>query len=158
MKKFREIATVLVRLALGAGFLSAVASRLSLWGSYSSGWQGFLLYTARVNSFAPINIIPLLSIASTILETLLGVALLIGYKTRWAALSAAILTLLFAIAMSASFGIKEPLDYSVFSVCTGAFYLSTAPFYKYSIDEKLMHDKFSKQQGKKEFIRIKQFT
>ena len=138
MKKYQDIASLLLRFALAVGFFSAVASRLSLWGSHSSGWQGFLSYTAEVNSFAPKNIIPFLAIASTTLETLLGIALLIGYKTRWAALFAAILTFLFAIAMSVSFGIKEPLDYSVFAVCTGAFFLSTAPYYKWSVDEKLL--------------------
>jgi putative oxidoreductase len=146
MKRYQDIASLLLRLALAAGFLSAVASRLSLWGSHSSGWQGFLTYTAEVNSFVPNSIIPFLAVTSTILETLLGTALLIGYKTRQAALFAAILTFLFAISMSVSFGIKEPLDYSVFAVCTGAFFLSTAPYYKWSIDEKLLPNYQNKLQ------------
>lgn len=146
MKKYQDIAALLVRVALAAGFLSAVASRLSLWGSHSSGWQGFLASTAEVNSFAPKSIIPFLATTSTLLETLLGIVLLAGYRTRQAALFAVMLTFLFAVAMSVSFGIKEPLDYSVFAVCTAAFLLSTVPNYKWSIDEKLINHKQSKIQ------------
>jgi len=64
--------------------------------------------------------------------------LLIGYKTNYAALGAAILALLFALAMTWSFGIKEPLDYSVFAVSAGAFLLATMPSYRWSIDQLLI--------------------
>jgi putative oxidoreductase len=144
MKKYQDIASLLLRIALAAGFLSAVASRLSLWGSHSSGWQGFLTYTSEVNSFAPKSIIPILAVTSTILETLIALTLLAGYKTRQAALCAAILTLLFAFAMAFSFGVKEPLDYSVFAVCTSAFLLASISCYRWSIDEKLIQTKKNK--------------
>jgi uncharacterized membrane protein YphA (DoxX/SURF4 family) len=137
MKKHQGIASLLLRLALAAGFLSAVASRLSLWGSHSSGWNNFLTYTAEVNSFAPKSVIPALAFTSTVLETLIAVTLLVGYKTKLAAFGATVLSLFFALAMSVSFGVKEPLDYSVFAVCTGAFLLTTMPCYRWSIDEKL---------------------
>ncbi|MDB5279855.1 MAG: DoxX protein [Ferruginibacter sp.] len=137
MKKHQAIASLLLRLALAAGFLSAVASRLSLWGSRSSGWKNFLTYTAEVNSFAPKSVIPSLAFTSTVLETLIAITLLVGYKTKLAALGATVLTLFFALAMSVSFGVKEPLDYSVFAVCAGAFLLTTMPCYRWSIDEKL---------------------
>jgi putative oxidoreductase len=135
MKKNQDTATLLLRIALAAGFLSAVASRLGFWGKHSSGWKNFLTYTGEVNSFAPAGIIPVLAVTSTVLEIAIGVLLLIGFKTRWAASAAAILTLLFAIAMSVSFGIKEPLDYSVFAVCTAALLLGTMPHYRWSVDE-----------------------
>lgn len=137
MKRYQDIATLLLRLALAAGFLSAVASRLNMWGSHSSGWTKFLAYTAEVNSFAPESTIPFLAIASTILEIVTGILLFVGYKTRWAALTASLLTLLFGLAMSFSFGIKEPLDYSVFAVCTAALLLSTISNYRWSIDNRL---------------------
>jgi hypothetical protein len=41
--------------------------------------------------------------------------LLVGFKTNYAAFSAAVHTFLFALAMTYSFGIKEPLDCSVFA-------------------------------------------
>ena len=136
--KITDISTLLLRLALALGFLSAVASRLNLWGKKSSGWSNFLDYTAQVNSFLPKSFIPTIAVASTILETGLGILLLIGFKTNYAACGAALLTLLFAFAMTYSFGIKEPLDYSVFAFSAGAFLLATIPYYKWSIDQLLI--------------------
>ena len=136
--KIAEIATILLRLALSSGFLSAVASRMNLWGSKSSGWNNFVEYTSQVNSFLPKSIIPAVAVASTLLETALGIMLLVGFKTNYAAFGAAILTFLFALAMTYSFGIKEPLDYSVFAFSAGAFLLGTFSNYKWSIDQLLI--------------------
>ncbi|MEZ5428480.1 MAG: DoxX family membrane protein [Pyrinomonadaceae bacterium] len=133
----KDVATLLLRLTLAAGFLSSVASRLSLWGQHSSGWEKFLKYTGEVNSFAPISLIPFLAITATILETGFGGLLLIGLMTRFAAIASSVLTLIFALAMTYSFGIKEPLDYSVFVFSGAAFLLSTATQYRWSIDEKI---------------------
>lgn len=69
------------------------------------------------------------------LEAGLGIILLIGFKTNYAAYGAAMLTLLFAVAITDSFGVKEPLDYSVFAFSAGAFLLATMPHYKWSIDQ-----------------------
>lgn len=141
MKKHQDTATLLLRIALAIGFLSAVFSRLGLWGEYSSGWQNFVAYAEKVNSFAPRNSISLIAILSTLLETLFALMLLIGYKTRLAATGAAILTLLFALAMTYSFGIKDPLDYSVFVFSAAAFLLATMPQYRWSVDEILLKNK-----------------
>ncbi|MDF2186838.1 DoxX family membrane protein [Paraflavitalea sp. CAU 1676] len=132
---YQDLASLLLRLSLGAGFLSAVASRLGLWGKHSSGWTNFVNYTGQVNSFMPASMIPTLAVVATALEMLLGILLLTGFKTGYAALAAAILSLLFAIAMSISAGVKDPLDYSVFAFSAGAFLLSTLPAHKWSIDQ-----------------------
>jgi putative oxidoreductase len=92
--------------ALASGFLSAVASRMSLLGKKSSGWANFLDYTSQVNSFLPKSLIPTIAVISTLLETGLGILLLIGFKTNYAGFGASLLTLLFALAMTYSFGIK----------------------------------------------------
>ncbi|MDO6429029.1 DoxX family membrane protein [Flavitalea sp. BT771] len=131
------ISTFLLRIALASGFLSAVASRLGLWGKKSSGWHNFLDYTAEVNSFIPKAFIPAIAVISTFLEISLGILLLIGFKIRYAAYSAALLTLLFAFSMTYSFGIKEPLDYSVFAFSAGAFVLASMPHYQWSVDQLL---------------------
>lgn len=120
-----SLAVFLLRLALAATFLSAVFSRLGLWGDKSSGWEGFLEYTAQVNSFAPAGMIPFLAVSATVLETTFGLLLLIGYKTRWVAYAAAVLTLVFALTMAYSFGVKNPLDYSVFVDSAAAFLLAS---------------------------------
>lgn len=95
-------------------------------------------YTAQVNSFLPKSFIPTIAVISTLLELGLGILLLIGFKTNYAAFGAALLTILFALAMTYSFGIKEPLDYSVFAFSAGAFLLATIPYYKWSIDQLLI--------------------
>lgn len=135
MKKYQDFATLLLRFALAAGFISAAGSRLGLWGK---GWKDFLVYAGEVNSFAPASLIPALAVAATILETTFAILLLTGCKTRWAAVGTAMLTLLFALAMAYSFGIQSPFDYSVFVDCTAAFLLATMPNYRWSIDEILI--------------------
>jgi len=138
MKNSQDIAVLFLRISLAAGFLSAVASRVGLWGKHSSGWSNFVSYTAQVNSFAPKSIIPSIAVASTILETAFGIMLLAGYKTGYAAAGAALLTFLFFIAISLSAGIKEPLDYSVLAFSAGCFLLATMPYYKWSLDQLLI--------------------
>jgi len=110
------------RIALGAAFLSGIASRFGLWGKNVGygNFAGFERYTAEVNAFMPAATIPFLAWAATAAELLLGIALVIGFRLRWTALGSALLLLLFGTAMSISFGIKSPLDYSVFSASAAA--------------------------------------
>lgn len=135
MKRYQDYAVLLLRIALATGFLSAVSSRLGLWGSQSSGWENFLDYAEKVNSFAPKNFISTIAILATIAESLLGLLLFIGYKTKIVSVAASILTFLFALAMTYSFGIKDPLDYSVFVFSMAAFLLATIEKYRWSLDE-----------------------
>lgn len=128
---------LLLRLALSATFLSAVASRLGLWGARSSGWKGFLEYTAQTCSWAPAGWIPFLAIAATTLEVVLALLLFVGYQTTWAALGSAALTFLFALSMAWSFGLKEPLDYSVFVFSAAALLLASLKDFPWSIDQLL---------------------
>lgn len=114
------------RIALGAAFLSGIASRFGLWGEgvgYGS-FANFVRYTGEVNSFMPASTIPILAWAATVAELVLGVALILGVRLRWAALGTALLLLLFGTAMAISFGPKEPLDYSVFSASAAALLLA----------------------------------
>jgi putative oxidoreductase len=120
-------AMLYARFALGAAFLSAVADRFGLWGKYG-GWgnfANFTQYTGQVNSFMPAFTIPFLAWAATAAELSLGVALIIGFRPRSVALGAATLLFLFGTAMAISFGIKSPLDYSVFSASAGALLLAS---------------------------------
>ena len=72
----------------------------------------------------PAFTIPFLAWAATAAELLLGIALILGIWTRWVALGSALLLALFGIAMAISFGIKSPMDYSVFSASAGAVLLA----------------------------------
>ena len=119
-------AILYLRIALAAAFLSGVASRFGLYGrnvGYGN-FDGFMRYPAQVNSFMPALTIPFLAWTATIAEFAFGVALLLGVWPRWVALGSAALLALFGIAMAISFGIKSPLDYSVFSASAGAMLLA----------------------------------
>lgn len=123
---FGKLATPYARIALGAAFLSGIASRFGLYGrdvGYGN-FANFVRYTAQVNSFMPAFTIPFLAWAATAAEFFFGVALVLGIWRRPAALGSAVLLALFGIAMAISFGIKSPLDYSVFSASAAAWLLA----------------------------------
>ncbi len=115
------------RAALGIGFLSGIADRFGLWRGRNVGYgnfDGFMQYTAKVNSFMPASSILFLAWAATIAELVLGILLLLGIWLRWTAIASAILLILFGTAMAISFGPKSPLDYSVFPASAAAFLLA----------------------------------
>jgi uncharacterized membrane protein YphA (DoxX/SURF4 family) len=115
---WQRVGILYARLALGAAFLSGVADRFGLYTGRNVGYgnfAGFVEYTAKVNSFMPASTIPFLAWAATAAELTLGLALVLGIWLRWAAIGSAVLLVLFGTAMAISFGIKSPLDYSVFS-------------------------------------------
>lgn len=124
-----RIAGPYARIAVGAAFLSAVADRFGLWGA--SGKPGvawgdfahFTQYVGMVNSFLPARVIPAVAWMATIAETILGLGLILGVYKRVVAFGSAVLLLLFALAMTISFGLKAPLDYSVFSASGASFLL-----------------------------------
>jgi putative oxidoreductase len=124
---FKRLAILYARIVLGAAFLSGIADRFGLYTGRNAGYgnfAGFVEYTAKVNSFMPASTIPFLAWAATAAEFFLGVALMIGIWPRWVALASAMLLALFGAAMAISFGIKSPLDYSVFSASATAVLLA----------------------------------
>jgi len=72
----------------------------------------------------PAFTIPFLAWTATAAELSLGIALILGIWPRWVAVGSALLLALFGTAMTISFGIKAPLDYSVFSASAGALLLA----------------------------------
>jgi len=120
-------AILFLRFALGCTFLSAVADRFGLWGAPGQhnvawgNWAHFVAYTAQVNRFLPSAIVPFLAGLATSLEIFFGVGALIGFHPRLVAAGSAILLLSFATAMAFSFGLKSPLDASVFVDAAAAF-------------------------------------
>lgn len=141
-KRLTECGTVLLRLALGVAFLSAVADRFGLWGAYGEpgvAWGDFArftAYTATLNWFAPAGLIPTLAWAATIAEVVLGIGLILGLYTRASALLSGLL-LLFAAAMTLALGVKAPLNYSVLSAAAGALLLSAQDSFAWSVDSLL---------------------
>lgn len=124
-----EIVGLFARFALGASFLSAVADRFGLWGPYGGkniSWGDFahfVKYTGAVMALFPSSLAISFAWAATVAETLLGVLLIAGFKTRLASVLSGLLLLSFAMSMATGRGIKAPLDYSVFSAAAAAFLL-----------------------------------
>ena len=128
-----RIAPLLLRLALGVTLLSAVADRFGIWGPPGGAtvawgdWTHFVAYAAKVNSFLPGAFAPVLAIAATAAEALLGITLILGILRRPVAFASAALFALFASAMTLSFGIQAPLDFSVFVDFAAALLLGAWP-------------------------------
>ncbi|GAB5526250.1 MAG: hypothetical protein Roseis2KO_41220 [Roseivirga sp.] len=119
-----------LRLALGVTFLSAVADRFGLWPAAVSAWgnfDAFLAYTGTLAPWVPASLLPALGWSVTVLEIVLGLWLILGFKTRMTARISGFLLLIFALSMTLTSGIKGPLDYSVFSAAAAAFGLSLMP-------------------------------
>ncbi len=118
------------RIAVGTAFLSAVASRFGLWDWTLDlkHFANFITYVAEVNSFLPRAVIPYVAVLATVCETLFGILLVLGLWPRWVSLGSAILLALFGTAMAISFGIKSPMDYSVFSASGASVLLALDAF------------------------------
>jgi putative oxidoreductase len=126
-RTLERLGILYARIALGAAFLSGIADRFGLYWGRNVGYgdfAGFLRYTAKVNSFMPSATIPFLGWAATAAELFFGIALVVGIWPRWVAIGSAVLLVLFGVAMAISFGIKSPLDYSVFSASAAAVLLA----------------------------------
>lgn len=134
------IVTLYLRVAIGIGFLSAVADRFGLWGppgTPSVAWgnfHNFLAYTAKLNPWFPASWIPIIGWIATVCEICFGLALVIGYRTRMAAFLSGLLTFAFALAMVCTIGIHAPLNYSVFAVSAGALLLAGRERYPWALD------------------------
>ena len=139
-----SIGSAFARLALAAGFLSAVADRLGLWGppgATNVSWGNFgnfTSYVAQLNFFAPSPLMPLLAWAATLAEAGLATALLVGWRTRLVAFASGLLLLSFASTMTLALGLKSPLDYSVFAACAAAFLLSGRPPDRWTLDSRIV--------------------
>jgi len=130
----RDWASLGGRLALAAGFPSAVADRFGLWGGPGTAnvvwgdWAHFTEYTGILNWFAPRPLVPFLAALATGAEVVLAGLLVAGYRLRWTAYASGVLLLLFALAMTLGVSVKAPLDYSVFAAAAAAFLVgATAP-------------------------------
>jgi len=132
-----------VRLAVATAFLSAVADRLGFWGAPGTAnaswgnWTNFVAYSNRLNFFAPASMGNVLAIGATVLEVVLGILLLIGYRTRLVALLSGGLLTIFALTMMLSFGIKVTFNYSVWVGASACFLLGTNRIFPFSLDNYL---------------------
>jgi uncharacterized membrane protein YphA (DoxX/SURF4 family) len=142
-----KFSSVFLRLALGISFLSAVADRFGIWGAYGQpnvswgNYARFVDYTAKLNWFLPAAMIPALAIIATAAETLFGLLLVLGWKTRITALLSGVLLTTFALTMTMALGVKAPLNFSVFSAAGGALLLGECANSPFSLDELLQRNR-----------------
>jgi uncharacterized membrane protein YphA (DoxX/SURF4 family) len=145
-----KFSSVFLRIALGVSFLSAVADRFGLWGLYGQpnvswgNYARFVDYTAKLNWFLPASTIPALANISTAAETLFGLLLVLGWKTRITALLSGVLLIAFALAMTVALGVKAPLNFSVFSAAGGALLLGGCVDFPLSLDDLLRRNRQEK--------------
>jgi uncharacterized membrane protein YphA (DoxX/SURF4 family) len=145
-----KFSSVFLRVALGVSFLSAVADRFGLWGLYGQpnvswgSYARFVDYTAKLNWFLPASTIPALANIATAAETLFGLLLVLGWKTRITALLSGVLLTAFALAMTVALGVKAPLNFSVFSAAGGALLLGGCADLPLSLDDLLRRNRQEK--------------
>ena len=131
---------LLLRLALGIGFLTTVSDRLGFLGPFGTrnvewgNWHSFIDYTGTLMPFLDRPAVTIMGGIATSLEVVIGILLIIGFKTRVAAVASCLLTLVFGLTMSIFLGIKAPINFAVFIICTASLVLATIPVYQWSID------------------------
>lgn len=91
------------------------------WGD----WPHFVQYFDRLNPWLPQPIHSLAAWIATAAEALLGLGLLVPWRTVWVAAASGALLTSFALAMTFALGPKAPLDYSVWTAAAGAFLLAS---------------------------------
>src|SRR5215471_7826141 len=143
VKNGTEVVRLFARFALGTSFLSAVADRIGVWGPYGANnvsWGDFAYfveYTGAVMSLFPSSLTVPFAWAATVAETLLGISIIVGFKTRMASVLSGLLLLSFAMGMATGRGIKTPFDYSVFSAAAAAFLLAFWEPDRFTLDKLL---------------------
>lgn len=141
--RWGSFSSVFLRYALALGFLSAVADRFGLWGSFGQpnvawgNFSRFLLYTHSLNWYLPAAMILPLGVITTGAELLFGVFLLVGWHTRVTALLTGLLLMLFGLAMTLALGVEAALNFSVFPAAGGALLLAHGERFPFSVDDLL---------------------
>jgi uncharacterized membrane protein YphA (DoxX/SURF4 family) len=127
----RDYPALLLRLALGITFLSAIADRFGWLGppgtpNVSWGTFGhFVAYVGVLNWYLPKAVIPALAVVETAIETLCALLLVAGLWLRVTATASAVLLLSFALTLTFSSGYEAALSYSVWTAAAAALYLAT---------------------------------
>ncbi|EFK57998.1 DoxX family membrane protein [Sphingobacterium spiritivorum] len=99
--------------------------------------DAFIAYTGQITSFLPTVMTKLNAYFATATEIILGILIILGFKTRIVAISCGILLLIFALSMTVTLGIKSTFDYSVWIGSGASFLLATQRKFFFSLDEVL---------------------
>jgi putative oxidoreductase len=140
MKNKFDVAQLFLRLALGIGFLLPVMDRFGWFGPAGSNgtswgnWENFVAYTNTLMPYLNAGAANIMGAIATAGELVFGVLLILGYKTRLAAIGSFLLTLAFAFSMFFFADMRAPFSYSVFSDSAASLLLAAVPVYKWSLD------------------------
>jgi putative oxidoreductase len=143
MKHSFKVPQLLLRIALGIGFIAPVSDRLGFLGPFGGrniewgNWDNFINYTGTLMPFLDKPAVNIMGIIATLAEATIGILLIIGFKTRLAAIGGFVLTLVFALSMSIFLGVKLPINFATFPFSAASLLLATIPVYKWSIDNSL---------------------
>ncbi|MCC9603308.1 DoxX family protein [Stieleria sp. JC731] len=124
-------AMIILRVALAASFLSAVADRFGIWGEVGTGsvawgnFQNFLDYTALLLWYLPDSMVMIAGWSATIAEVVIAIGLLLGLGLRFFAYASAGLLATFAIAMTTATGAEAALSYSVWTAAAASLLLGS---------------------------------
>ena len=148
-----SMSSLVLRLGLGLGFLSAVADRFGLWGAFGQpnvewgNYSRFLDYTHSLNWYWPAGMIPALGTGATGAELIFGLLVLVGWRTRLAERLSGSLLIVFATAMTIALGVKAVLNYAVLTGIGGSFLLANCEIFPFSVDEFLSRRASSKESA-----------
>lgn len=137
--RYRWIAGLL-RILIGIALFGSVGDRLGWFGGPGApgvswgNFANFIIYTGQVNAFLPAAVIPALAVIESIVEGVLGLALLVGVGGRATLLASTLLLLLFGVAMSVSLGLMSQFPFAVFVLAAGGWVLANADATFLSID------------------------
>lgn len=120
---YDKLTRIFLRIAIAAGFLSAVADRFGWWNYHIAwgSWDKFEEYVQILIPWAPEMLVNPLAILATAAEIIFAVFLLIGYKDNLFAKLSGLLLLVFGLSMWTSTGIKTVFDASVLAAAGAAF-------------------------------------
>ena len=130
MKKIFPTAQILLRFAIGAGFMLPVLDRIGFLGAPGSpnvswgNWANFVAYTNTLMPYLSLKMASFFGLIATIGEALFGILLIVGYKIKFAAYGSFVLTLIFALSMLLFTGYRSPFNYSVFVVSFASLLLA----------------------------------
>jgi uncharacterized membrane protein YphA (DoxX/SURF4 family) len=129
--RFRKFAVLFTRFGLAATYLSGVADRFGAWGRHGAAnvsWGDFQQFVSRVQTYVPHASAALALVVAwvaTVLDSALGLGLLLGVRTRTMAFGSGILLIGYALTVAMSpAGLHATFAYGLFGLAGASMLLA----------------------------------